>query len=272
MSAFYCHNMRYFPCLHSPIVQISNCLKNTRSDSEPTLATLSQGANNNNRRPSIAITRASVERLAAIWCPSVYLKNFWKLILCFVDFFVHGQIQTDVRKSILPKYDSFPLNHGQKIMFDFKLKKGSFWIQTPQRVVHTPSIFYADSFIGCLSLISSGTARKVKVGPTAAADCPPTSPLAAAWRSPLLRLEHGPQVTKSHKKSQKVKKSHKKSQKSQKVTISHKKSPRISCSQQLRCHCSSTRRKPAQRQSREASLLFSFQNTACSRQSLQGDV
>ena len=89
-------------------------------------------------------------------------------------------------------------------MFDFILQNVSFCIQIPQRVVHTPSIFYADSFIGCLSLISSGTARKVKVGPTAAADCPPTSPLAAAWRSPLLRLEHGPQVTKSHKKSQKV--------------------------------------------------------------------
>ena len=42
---------------------------------------------------------------------------------------------------------------------------------------------------------------KVKVGPTAAADCPPTSPLAAAWRSPLLRLKRGPQVTKSHHES-----------------------------------------------------------------------
>ena len=49
---------------------------------------------------------------------------------------------------------------------------------------------------------------KVKVGPTAAADCPPISPLAAVWRSPLLRLKHDPQVTKSHKKSQKVTKSH----------------------------------------------------------------
>ena len=141
---------------------------------------------------------------------SVFHKIFWKLISCFVDFFVHGQIQTDVRKIILPKYGSFPLNHGQKIMFDFILQNVSFCMQTPQRVVHTPSILYADSFIGCLSLISLETAKKVKVGPTAAADCPPTSPLAAAWRSPLLRFEHDPQVTKSHTKSQKVTKSHKK--------------------------------------------------------------
>ena len=125
---------------------------------------------------------------------SVFHKIFWKLILCFVDFFVHGPIQTDVRKSILPKYDSFPLNHGQKNHVHATKCFLLICIQTPQRVVHTPSIFYADSFIGCLSLISSGTARKVKVGPTAAADCPPTSPLAAAWRSPLLRFEHDPQV------------------------------------------------------------------------------
>ena len=72
---------------------------------------------------------------------SVFHKIFWKLILCFVDFFVHGQIQTDVRKSILPKYDSFPLNHGQKTIFDFILQNVSFCIQTTQRVVHTPSIF-----------------------------------------------------------------------------------------------------------------------------------
>ena len=54
MSSFInCANLKLSQILH-------------RSDSEPTLATLSQGANNNNRRPSIAITRASVERLAAI--------------------------------------------------------------------------------------------------------------------------------------------------------------------------------------------------------------
>ena len=63
MSSFInCANLKLSQSLH----------KILRSDSEPTLATLSQGANNNNRRPSIAITRASVERLGAIWCPLVY--------------------------------------------------------------------------------------------------------------------------------------------------------------------------------------------------------
>ena len=205
MSSFTnCANLKLSQILH----------KITRSDSEPTLATLSQGANNNNRRPSIAITRASVERFGAIWCTLVCFTNTFG-ILCFVEFFVHGQIQTDVRKSILPKYDSFPLNHGQKNIFDFILQNVSFCIQTTQRVVHTPSIFLC-RFLHWMSFTDILRDRDEGEGWS---NCSSRLPSHLTLGSSMAITS--PQVetrSPSHKKSQKVKKVTKSNNKSQKVT------------------------------------------------------
>ena len=52
----------------------------------------------------------AAEEKSKIWNMTVQKHLFWKLILRAVNFCVLGSLQCDVRKRVLPKYVSIPLN------------------------------------------------------------------------------------------------------------------------------------------------------------------